>query len=93
LNLRDPFQFVWDTAKRYRTLYNGTLIINKGFTKETANKALEEGIADMVSFGELFISNPDLAERFEHNLPLQTADRSTYYVPGPKGYTDYPSII
>lgn len=91
--IQDPFQFVWDTAKRYRTLYNGTLIINKGFTKETANKVLEEGIADMVSFDELFISNPDLAERFEHDLPLQAADRSTFYVPGPKGHTDYPVII
>ncbi|MES2618732.1 MAG: alkene reductase [Bacteroidota bacterium] len=90
--IEDPFEFVWDTAKRYRALYNGTLIINKGFTKDTANKAIEEGIADMVSFGELFISNPDLAERFEQDLPLQAADRSTYYVPGPKGYTDYPVV-
>jgi N-ethylmaleimide reductase len=44
----------------------------------------------MVSFAKLFISNPDLPERFAKNAPLAEWDEDTFYTPGPKGYTDYP---
>lgn len=85
-------RLVLDTAKHYRKLYKGTYMINKGFTRELAEVALEEEIADLISFGEPFISNPDLVERFRENAPLLTPDRNTYYTPGAKGYTDYPSL-
>jgi N-ethylmaleimide reductase len=44
----------------------------------------------MVSFGNLYLSNPDLRKRFELDAPLNTADRATMYGGGEKGYTDYP---
>jgi N-ethylmaleimide reductase len=52
---------------------------------------LAEGKADATVFGNLFIANPDLPERFRHNAPLNAGDKTTYYVPGPQGYIDYPS--
>lgn len=79
-------------AAHFRKIYHGTLIINKGFDRNTANSAIENGIADLVSFGELFISNPDLPERFFKNAPLNTPNRKTFYTPGAKGYTDYPFL-
>lgn len=79
-------------AKRYRPMYKGNLIINGGFTQESGNKAIEEGNADMVAYGVPFISNPDLPERFAQNAELQRADSKTFYVPGAKGYIDYPSL-
>jgi len=87
----DPMKIVLETAKHYRHLYNGSLIINKGFGKDTANQAIEDGITDMVSFGELYIANPDLVERFTTNVPLTKPDRSKYYAfaEGSSGYTDY----
>jgi len=86
-----PFA-VTEVAKHFRPIYNGTLIINKGFTKETAIKVLEDGDADLVAFGVPFIANPDLVKRFETDAPLNQADQATFYTPGAKGYTDYPEL-
>jgi N-ethylmaleimide reductase len=84
---------VTQIAKHFRPLYNGYLIINSGFTGESGNKVIEDGDADLVSFGKLFIANPDLVERIKYNLPLNAADRNTFYTGGPQGYTDYPTSI
>lgn len=46
---------------------------------------------DLVSFGTIFIANPDLVERFENDWPLAKADTSTYYTGNETGYTDYPT--
>jgi N-ethylmaleimide reductase len=40
----------------------------------------------------LFISNPDLVERFAQNAPLTPYNRSTFYGGNEVGYTDYPSL-
>lgn len=99
LHLSEPFSDVSEVphaethiAKRYRPIYKGNLMINGGFDQERGNKVIDEGDADMVSFGTLFIGNPDLAERFEAGAELQEADKATYYTPGEKGYTDYPTL-
>ncbi|MGS2741778.1 alkene reductase [Sinomicrobium sp. M5D2P17] len=89
----DPLQMAIDTAKHYRSIYKGLLMINKGFTRETAEQVLQDDIADLVSFGVPYIANPDLVERFEQHITLNEADRTTFYTPGPKGYTDYPTMI
>lgn len=65
-------------------------MINNGFTAESGNEIIENGGADLVAYGVPFISNPDLVFRFKNNYNLNEADKYTYYVPGPKGYTDYP---
>jgi len=97
LHLTEPFTDVtgnlWaieEVAKRYRPLYDGTIIINRGFNKATASQVLNDGDADLVSFGVPFIANPDLVERFKADAPLSQADPLTFYTPGEKGYTDYP---
>lgn len=42
-----------------------------------------------MSFGAPYIANPDLVERFRHDLSLAQADQETYYQGGARGYTDY----
>lgn len=86
-----PFA-VKEVAKHFRPLYHGTMIINKGFNKETAIKVLDDGDADLVAFGVPFIANPDLVKRFQIDAPLNEADQATFYTPGAKGYTDYPAL-
>ena len=81
-----------NVAKRYRPIYKGTLIINGGFDQEKGNKVIEEGLADLVAYGKLFISNPDLPKRFELGAELSEWDSDTFYTPGAKGYTDYPVL-
>ncbi|RZL00992.1 MAG: alkene reductase, partial [Hymenobacter sp.] len=99
LHLSEPFSDVSKNefaephiAKRYRPVYQGTLIINAGFDQEKGNKVIADGDANLVAFGTLYISNPDLVERFAQNAPLAKGDKDTFYTPGPKGYTDYPAL-
>ncbi|MCD8497378.1 MAG: alkene reductase [Alphaproteobacteria bacterium] len=72
--------------------YKGKLMVNGGYTADEGEKALEEHAADAVAYGVLFIANPDLVERFKQGAPLNAPDQSTFYTPGAKGYTDYPSL-
>jgi N-ethylmaleimide reductase len=99
VHLSEPFTDVTNVpyaepniARRYRPRYNGPLIINNNFDQEKGNKVIEEGLADLVAFGKLFISNPDLPKRFELNAKLARWDEQTFYTLGEKGYTDYPML-
>ena len=74
----------------FRNNYSGRILANLGFSRESANAILKEGNADLVSFGEPFIANPDLVERFINNLSLSKGDRDTYYSGGENGYITYP---
>ena len=77
----------------FRPFYQGTLITNGGYRKESANAALAKGDADLVSFGSLFLANPDLPKRFELNAALNMPDPKTLYSSGSEaGYTDYPFL-
>lgn len=72
-------------------LFDGPIIGNCGYTPETAARAVQDGLADMISFGRPFISNPDLPHRIKNNIPLRLSDDpSFWYTAGSRGYTDYP---
>ena len=79
-------------SPQLKRMFGGAMIANEKFTKETAEAAIEAGVADAVAFGQLYIANPDLPERFKLGAPLNTPDPSTFYAQGPKGYTDYPAL-
>jgi N-ethylmaleimide reductase len=80
------------TLAEFRNVFHGPLMGNCGYLQETAEKAIEEGHADLISFGRPFISNPDLVHRFKNGRPLaEEAPMSDWYLPtGAKGYTDFP---
>ncbi len=75
-----------------RKAFKGAYIANAGYTRERAYAALACGDADLVSFGALFLANPDLPARFATGAPLNTPDQSTFYGGNEKGYTDYPFV-
>jgi N-ethylmaleimide reductase len=75
-----------------RRAYLGTLIVCGGYDKVRAAQVLAEELADAVAFGQLYIANPDLVERFKLNAPLNTPDPATFYGGDEKGYTDYPFL-
>jgi len=78
------------TLAEFRPIYQGMLMGNCGHTQETAERIISEGQADVIAFGRPFITNPDLAERFKNNWPINPAeDMSRWYTPGPEGYIDY----
>jgi N-ethylmaleimide reductase len=53
---------------------------------------VEDGTADMISYGALFLANPDLPRRLRAGGPFNTPDRATYYGGTDRGYTDYPEL-
>lgn len=72
--------------------FGGMYIANEKLTYETASTLVDNGEADAVAFGQLFIANPDLPERFRTQAPLNAPQPKTFYGQGPEGYTDYPAL-
>ena len=81
-----------DVLTPARAHFKGTLIANMGYSAEEAEQAIAEGKIDAVAFGTPFLANPDLPARFKAKAPLNVPGAETFYTPGPKGYTDYPSM-
>ncbi len=80
------------TLAELRNVFDGPIIGNCGYTKETAEAAIQEGVADLIAFGRPIMSNPDLVDRFANNWPLNPIpDMKLWYSPGKEGYTDFPS--
>jgi N-ethylmaleimide reductase len=86
---RDAVPFDYLTLRK---IFAGAYMANNGYKWETAIAALAEKRVDLVAFGKLFISNPDLVERFRLGAPLNPFDQATFYGGNAKGYTDYPSL-
>jgi N-ethylmaleimide reductase len=72
-------------------IFSGSVIAAGGFTPQSAEAAVAEGLADAISIGRHFTSNPDLPFRIQHDLPLTPYDRSTFYAFDAKGYSDWKS--
>jgi 2,4-dienoyl-CoA reductase-like NADH-dependent reductase (Old Yellow Enzyme family) len=72
--------------------FGGVYIVNEKYTHALADQVIRDGEADAVAFGQLFIANPDLPVRFARNAALTAPDPSTFFTPGPHGYTDYPNL-
>jgi N-ethylmaleimide reductase len=74
-----------------RRAWPRTVILSGGLDRGLAEAALRDGKGDLFAFARSFLANPDLVARLERNVPLNSPDPSTFYTPGPKGYTDYPT--
>lgn len=90
LHVIEPATATPHVAGAMRKAYKGVFILNGGLNKESGEKIVKEATADLACYGVPYIANPDLAERFQKNLPLAQADPATFYAGGEKGYVDYP---
>lgn len=81
-----------DAIETFGNLSKHTVIANCGYTRETGEAELQRGIAQLISYGTLFLANPDLPKRFEINAELNPADRATMYGGKDQGYIDYPFL-
>ena len=75
-----------------RKVFKGPLVLNQEYTKEMADADLASGLADAISFGRAYISNPDLVERLRVGAELTPDNFKTWYTPDGEGYTDYPFL-
>ncbi|MFI8500774.1 alkene reductase [Streptomyces sp. NPDC085524] len=77
-----------------RKQFSGPLVLNPATEGPTDHRALtlvEDGTADVLAFGALFLANPDLPERLRTEGPYNTPDPSTFFGGDARGYTDYPT--
>jgi len=79
--------------KRVRTHFPGTVILAGRMTFEWAEQLVEDGLIDLPAFGQLYIANPDLVERYRDDVVVVKPDSDTFYGGGSKGYTDYPRAV
>ncbi|MEH3046040.1 alkene reductase [Sphingomonas adhaesiva] len=79
-------------SPKIREVFTGPLVLNQDYSKEAGQADLDSGVADAIAWGRLYIANPDLVERFRSDAPLNVPNPKTFYVPGPEGYIDYPSL-
>lgn len=75
-----------------REAFGRALILSGGYDSSRAEADLEAGRGELVAFGRPFIANPDLVQRMKAGAALAEPDHGTFYTPGPKGYTDYPTL-
>ena len=75
-----------------RPLYSGKIVLNSDYDGPSARERMAEGIADAISFGRPFISNPDLVHRLRVGAAFSPGDNATFYSGGSLGYTDYPLL-
>jgi N-ethylmaleimide reductase len=80
------------TSELFRATYQGKFITAGGYDQAMGERVLEDGLADAVAYGRLYIANPDLVERFQQGAVLNPYNRATFYGGNELGYTDYPSL-
>jgi len=87
-----PFDYAALRAAYKKSGGKAGWLVNNGYDKASAEKAVESGAVDAVAFGKLFIANPDLVARFKTDAPLNAPDQATFYGGGEHGYIDYPTL-
>jgi N-ethylmaleimide reductase len=79
-------------AEQLRKIFRGKILAAGGFEPDTAESAIEHGVADAVAFGRYFVANPDLPLRIREGFALTRYDRNTFYTFDSVGYNDYPFV-
>ena len=85
-----------DVTTRLRKQWPGTFILNPFTGMEPTGPAelelIEDGTADLIAYGALFLANPDLPARLAAGGPFNAPDRTTFFGGDHRGYTDYPAL-
>ncbi|SEH03823.1 N-ethylmaleimide reductase [Nonomuraea solani] len=85
-----------DLIRRLRKDWPGALILNPRThpvpTGADALDLVEDGTADLIAFGALFLANPDLPARIAAGGPYNTPDPAAFFGGDHRGYTDYPAL-
>ena len=76
-----------------RSLWRGNLVLNRpGRPRDQFGADIASGLAELESYGQTVLANPDFVERLESDGPMNPADPSTYFGGSDKGYIDYPTL-
>lgn len=77
-----------------RSLWTQTLIVNRpGQERSNVGNDVASGLADLESYGQMVLANPDFVERLLADAAMNPADHTTYFGGTEVGYTDYPRLL
>lgn len=76
-----------------RRLWQGPLVLNRpGRPREQIGADIVTGLADLESYGQMVLANPDFVGRLQKNASLSAANRNTFFGGSAAGYIDYPAL-
>lgn len=76
-----------------RKLWTGTLMVNRpGRARDQIGLDIDAGTADLESYGQMVLANPDFVERLRADAPMNVADRNSFFGGTDSGYIDYPTV-
>lgn len=96
LEINEEMPFSQNSTEQRTTLDNilsqwtGTYIANGNFDADSGANKISQGGATAITFGRLFLANPDLPKRIQHNASFNELDAERFYGGDHRGYTDYP---
>jgi N-ethylmaleimide reductase len=91
---KNPMQ--GDFLTDVRALWPHVLVVNDYVADRAKGKGdlhfIDDNLADLVSFGQQFLANPDLPARLATDGPYNTPNPATFYGGTAVGYIDYPTL-
>lgn len=92
-NISNSQEVTESFRQEVRASYPHPIMVAGKQTQATAADILAKGYADLVAFGQPFITNPDLVYRMQNDIELTPVGydaHATFYGGGAQGFTDYP---
>ncbi len=76
-----------------RKLWRGALMLNRpGRQRDQIGADIASGVAELESYGQMVLANPDFVTRLRTGAAMNEADRNAYFGGSAQGYTDYPAL-
>jgi 2,4-dienoyl-CoA reductase-like NADH-dependent reductase (Old Yellow Enzyme family) len=76
-----------------RALWKQSLILNRpGRPRDQIGADMASGLADLESYGQMVLANPDFVARLKTGAPMNDANRAGFFGGAAQGYTDYPAL-
>ena len=85
-----------ELIRAMRTRFAGPFLLNPHTAPRQTGpdelRLIDDGTADLISYGALFLANPDLPRRLSRGGPFNKPRPATFYGGTDIGYTDYPPL-
>lgn len=76
-----------------RQIWQHPLILNRpGRPRDEIGADVASGLADLESYGQMILANPDFVARLQAGAPMSEADPASYFGGTEQGYIDYPAM-